>query len=317
MDLKQKEKCIKEVWNVLSQNDYYLYNTDMLYYSKGIMNNETFRDYRITLFRRWVADCIRRKINKNPNICRSSLPDLYPANPVEHIVESFGDELRTAINNSGIPDNSYELYRSDEELLNGGIKKFVDGNIIRIPDNIIRDGYYLKYKGEEMIIRLEQPFSKIFLYFPRYFSYKTYVHINDFNMDSLLRLMEDGLGSIVEKFKFKMEYMFLFWEHFIDLPFNTQMETFINSKMHLRVLIENCESYVRIKKESTEENEFLNLHTQSSEGLSLSERCDRFYDTIFNIDKNLRKIGEKPLPVWPGFTRMQNRFAPHIKKLPQ
>lgn len=315
MDPKQKERCIKEVWNELSKCDSFDYYYDMLYYSRREMSTDISRSYMIThtLFRRWIADCIKRKICKNPNICKSSLPDLYPTNSTEYLVEFFGNELRTAITNSGIPDNSYELYRSDEELLNDGFEKYRDGVIIRIPDNIIQYGYYLKYKGEEIIIRLEQPFCRILLYFPKDFSYKTYMQINDFNMDSLLKLMEDGLRSIIEKFKFKMEYMFLFWEHFIDLPLNTQLDLFINSKMGLRVLVENYECYEQVINNSTEDDFFANLHTQNTK----AERCDRFYNTIFNIDKNLKKMGEKPLPVWPGFTKMQNRFAPQIKKIPR
>ena len=222
MDAKQQKKWDAEVWKEIVKDKHDSHDVDLGGYVSGKMDNLESPKFGGNLFKKWIANRIIKKIGNDPDIRESEIT-----------MEELGERIKSAILKIGLSDKNFEHYQSEENQYE----------------------YVLKYSNNMVIVSKVNPFGLLSIRFPNHFSPRTYVHIKEINVKSLIEFMQKDMDVLFEEFKYKNEYMLHFWEHFISLPMEEQLNAFRNDSVDIRTLISYFNTFFRTETYSIREKE--------------------------------------------------------------
>lgn len=221
MDAKQKEILTNEVWDLVVNQNQWCFKSDVYNYSGGILsaNNE--------LVKNWLISPISKIIGKNPDF----------KSDMSFTEEAFENQLKSMISELGYSDCEFD-YKNDGFCYRSTIIKYHNQEIsINYDPNEKKCKYKICINSivPELIIK-EYPRAST--------EYTNKFPIAAFNLMALFDFLDNGIDDFVEVFKYRYEYLKLFWENFVKLPFDTQISAYREGYINSRKLADSFLTYL-------------------------------------------------------------------------
>ena len=225
MDAKKQAKLINEVWSIVTKTDSWDFDSEVNAYSKGILLDSP-------LLKKWLTSPISKIIGKAPDF----------TSDIDISEDEFENKLKTVISDIGYSDCVFDHPENDHFYNINTIIRYHDQEVcINYDPDKKKNKYLIRFNSIVPELRIKE--------FPNASSYyHNMFPLPAFNVKALLDFLDNGINEFVEEFKFKFDYLKLFWENFIKLPFDYQITAFTNGSVDTCKLAKSFFGYLYTEK---------------------------------------------------------------------